>query len=311
VSEANVSALSAGASIARDILWRLPLVPAAHRERGIVAAVIENHEDARVYQEGLREALLIQEYLVEGFISRFLAFFDVQQLPQSIGPVRSIREYFLDGMTPWTRTVLHAGGSPDALTRVQEDRTFTGVNGLYYPDHFLRRNGIPEPHDLFVSRDAVLELASEDATQTLWPPYTLGAPDSLAEEATDIAVNFFNPEHNVRFQYSSFSSGYERTNGRVVTGTRPRNVLAIAAETEDIGPFGRLRVEIASSGPALLFTNGKVVRGTWQREETEDGSVGPFLFLDTEGKAMPFAKGQTWMMVLDDLERVRFEGTRD
>ena len=58
-----------------DALSRLSLLPFGKRQRNLMSVIIENHESARPYHQGLEKALVIQEYPVEGFITRFLATF--------------------------------------------------------------------------------------------------------------------------------------------------------------------------------------------------------------------------------------------
>ena len=47
----------------------LSLVPAPKRAAPLIAAMIENHEDARAHQKGLKEAIAVFEMIVEGDIS--------------------------------------------------------------------------------------------------------------------------------------------------------------------------------------------------------------------------------------------------
>ncbi|MCK5019666.1 MAG: DUF3048 domain-containing protein, partial [Candidatus Peribacteraceae bacterium] len=99
-------------NIFKSIISRLPLTSPFSSKISLFAIMVENHEDARRYHLGLEEALLIQEFYVEGFISRFVALFSMDDIPEAIGPVRSIRPYFLDAFFPWSSIIFHAGGSP-------------------------------------------------------------------------------------------------------------------------------------------------------------------------------------------------------
>lgn len=68
-------------------------------------------------QVGLREAGVVFEAIAETGITRFAAVF---QNPTSgiIGPIRSLRPYYLDWDTPFDCTVVHAGGSAEALSAI-------------------------------------------------------------------------------------------------------------------------------------------------------------------------------------------------
>ena len=60
---------------------------------------------------------------------------------------------------------------------------------------------------------------------------------------------------------------------------------------------------LTGSGRAELFHSGKMWSGRWRRERITD----PFGIFDLAGNEIPFAQGQTWMMVLPTLERVSWE----
>ncbi len=68
-------------------------------------------------QAGLNQAGVIFEAVAEAGITRFAAIY---QDPSSavIGPIRSLRTYYLEWDTPFDCTIVHAGGSGDALAAV-------------------------------------------------------------------------------------------------------------------------------------------------------------------------------------------------
>lgn len=68
-------------------------------------------------QAGLTHAGVVFEAIAETGITRFAAIF---QNPQTsvIGPIRSLRPYYLDWDTPFDCTVVHDGGSAEALSAI-------------------------------------------------------------------------------------------------------------------------------------------------------------------------------------------------
>ena len=285
-----------------SILSRLGLVPRSHRAHTIVGVMIENHEAARPHQEGLADALLVEEFLVEGFISRFVALFDTQYLPSSIGPVRSLRPYFIDGVRPWVSAIFYAGGSPDALKHVEEVN-LRHFNGLGLPNHFIRKEGIPAPHDLFLPRSSLRDLLSTiDVRPIQWPPYLIG-PSMSTEKASVIAVNFFSPIHNVIFTFDPLSQSYTRRNGGIISDAHPTNIIILEIPIKNIGESGRLEINTTGIGRALLYRSGTVQAGQWSKASVND----PFVLSDLKGNPLTFAQGQTWMMVLPELDRVKWK----
>ncbi len=70
-------------------------------------------------QVGINEAKVIFEAIAEAGITRFAAIY---QNPKSaiIGPVRSLRTYYLQWDSPFDCTITHAGGAYDALLAVRD-----------------------------------------------------------------------------------------------------------------------------------------------------------------------------------------------
>lgn len=291
---------------ASGILSRLSMFPGMRTKPVPVAVIVENHEVAREYHRGLTDALMIQEYMVEGFISRFLVLFDSRKLPRTMGPVRSLRPYFLDGMAPWTRTVFHAGGSPEALSRVGGDM-FTSVNLLRFDGTgSMRANDVPAPHNLFISRDQLLRLLAdvrEDHVQPVaWPSYEYGLPAGGAP-ATKIDLDYFSSTHDISYEFLPLAGKYVRLNGIKVSDARPANVILLEIPIDSIGEHGRLFMTTTGKGKAQVFHSGKVWEAEWSRDSIEK----PYRFTDADGNDIPLSRGLVWMTILPSLdERVEW-----
>ena len=76
-----------------------------------------NGTDGGRPQAGINEAGVVFEAIAEAGITRFAAIY---QNPSTaiIGPIRSLRTYYLEWDTPFDCTIVHAGGSGDALLAV-------------------------------------------------------------------------------------------------------------------------------------------------------------------------------------------------
>jgi hypothetical protein len=267
------------------------------RERVIAGVMVENHQGARPHHRGLDKALMIQEFLVEGGISRFLVLFDRGDLPPIIGPVRSLRPYFADGAEPWASVLFFAGGSPEAFDRLQTVKNLDWFNGLSYAE-FERDETVDAPHNLFLSGENVQKLSSGSLLRpVLWPPYPTGRMKDKTD-ASSVKLNFYSRVHNVAYTYDPSSNTYTRVNGQVTEAMRPANVVVLEAAITAIGEKGRLTIPL-ESGKLLLFRSGTVFEGTWRKVEH-----GPWEFLDEDGKPLLLASGQTWLTVLPDLRRV-------
>lgn len=76
-----------------------------------------NGTDGARPQSGLTQAGVVFEAIAEAGITRFAAIY---QAPSQavIGPIRSLRLYYLEWDTPFDCTIVHAGGADDALQAV-------------------------------------------------------------------------------------------------------------------------------------------------------------------------------------------------
>lgn len=93
------------------------LADASKKDAPIYCIQTPNGTDGARPQAGLTEAGVVFEAVAEAGITRFAAIY---QNPTSaiIGPIRSLRLYYLQWDTPFDCTIVHAGGADDALSAV-------------------------------------------------------------------------------------------------------------------------------------------------------------------------------------------------
>lgn len=94
------------------------LADAAMKNSPVYCIQVPNGTDGARPQSGLTGAGVIFEAIAEAGITRFAAIY--QNPTQAvIGPIRSLRIYYLDWDTPFNCTIVHAGGAADALAAVR------------------------------------------------------------------------------------------------------------------------------------------------------------------------------------------------
>lgn len=94
-----------------------PLTNAADQTAPTFCIQTPNGTDGARPQSGLTKAGVIFEAIAEAGITRFAAIY--QNPSQAvIGPIRSLRLYYLEWDTPFDCTIVHAGGADDALQAV-------------------------------------------------------------------------------------------------------------------------------------------------------------------------------------------------
>ena len=94
-----------------------PLADATLKTAPAYCIQTPNGTDGARPQSGLTQAGVVFEAIAEAGITRFAAIY---QNPTSavIGPIRSLRIYYLQWDTPFDCTIVHAGGADDALRAV-------------------------------------------------------------------------------------------------------------------------------------------------------------------------------------------------
>jgi len=142
---------------------------------------MDNQAEARP-QSGLNDACLVYEVLTEGGITRFVAFF-LHNDTAAIGPVRSLRPYFLDLTMPLGAPVAHVGGSPLALDDVAALKPAAmSIDQVAEESAFWRAEERKAPHNCYTSSSA-LRSAS----------ISLGYEGRKLSTTTPAAFNFTRP----------------------------------------------------------------------------------------------------------------------
>ena len=264
---------------------------------------IDNVNEA-VPQSWLSKADLVYEFPVEGEQTRLQAIY-YTEFPEEFGPIRSTRPYFVDLTREYQGVFLAHGWSPEA-----RDYLFTGVvpyiNAMNSALEFYRVEDKPSPHDSYIKWETVKE---EINARGWWDEKKEITPFAFLEEGVESVgkrvekVDFSYVASDCEFTYDAETNKYVRTidNGAKYIDKETgesisvSNVLVQMVKSVEVDDKGRLRIDMCAGGDALLFTNGKVVKGTWSRESLDSRTV----FVDNEGNPLLFSVGHTWVEVAD------------
>ncbi|HSX14289.1 MAG TPA: DUF3048 domain-containing protein [Candidatus Saccharimonadales bacterium] len=267
----------------------------------VFGVVIENSPEARP-QSALSSAGVVYEALAEGGITRFLAVFQDQQ-PASIGPVRSLRPYFIDWIQEYNNApIAHAGGSAQALGEVGP-LGVKSMNGLIYSANFQRVSDRFAPHNLYTSTSSLLSLMQRLGYTTA-PSFTSWAYKADAAEATpshpSITITYSYPLFTAKYSFDANCDCYARalagaahidrnTNQQI----KVKNVVAITVQTS-YDASGHALMTTVGSGKAVIFRDGGAVVGTWKK----DARTSRIKFLDATGAEIQLDRGNTWISVV-------------
>ncbi len=307
--KSQMIAIPSRSSMNNSIVALLSFVPNGAKRVPLVAAMIENHEDARLHQQGLQDAIAVFELIVEGDITRFMALFRKDRLPKMIGPVRSLREHFVSIALGYKPLLLHAGGHPLAYEALSKNPKLIHHDGIRFDGETFERDPlISAPHNLFL-RKAALQGVLEDSTIEPYPlplfPTCggLGSCADTGEKAEKISINMGSPKHDVTFLFKSLQEAYVRSIAGAPKQAQPKTVAILETTVEGFHQQGYIPwTQTVGGGKLLLFRGGRLITGKWTREKNS-----PFALLDEEGKNIAVPNGQIWITMLPTLSMVKWE----
>lgn len=257
-------------------------------QRPVLGVMIENSEEARP-QTGLDAAGIVFETVAEGGITRYLALYQENQ-PAEVGPVRSIRAYYLDWAMGFEASIAHVGGSADALA-LEKERNARSLNQFEYPEPYYRVNNRAAPHNMYARTQGLRELQQElgyDKSNFIEIPRS-DDNASQAPDATNIAINFSGPLYKAEFKYDQPTNSYTRylagkphldaVTGQPIT---VKNLVVLKMPTPEITAL--------SEGEALIFKNGTVQIGKWAQSSYKDRVV----ITDETGNEISLNRGDSW-----------------
>lgn len=268
-----------------------------------VLVTINNDPQARP-QTGLHEADIVYEFLVEGGMTRYAALFQ-SALPETIGPIRSARDAFIDVAEGIDAFYIAHGYSPTAKARLDAGK-IDHINGMQHDGTLFERSvDRPAPHNSYMTGEHVKEAANLLGVSLQLgqlPPLSFhdGLKDvKIEEKATIISVeNGSGPQFTSTYRYIEEAGIYEQAVNDVISVDAQSNevmsvanVLVLEEPHQQLDRDGRQSIDLAAGGKGLLFQAGKVAEIEWANEK---GVLVPVLAGET-AKLMP---GKTWIHII-------------
>ncbi len=266
----------------------------------VTAIMIENSLDARP-QSGLKQAEVVYEAIAEGGITRLLAVYQ-QHKPQLIGPVRSVRPYYLDWVVPYNASIAHVGGSATALSEVRNGN-YRDLDQFFNAGSFWRASDRPAPHNVYTSFEKLDALNQAKGFSTSAPLGFSRADKATSSSAaaSSISVHISGGSYDSSYIYDTKSHSYNRSQGGAPHVDReqgqisPKVVIVMKADySTRFEDTTREVIQTAGSGPVTIFQNGMVSEGTWQRPSRD----GQYSFVATDGTPISLNRGQTWITIV-------------
>ena len=269
----------------------------AATEQAVTAIMIENSPEARP-QSGLKQSGVVYEAIAEGGITRFLVLYQ-QEKPSLVGPVRSLRQYYLDWATPYNATIAHVGGSAAALKNVRNG-SYRDLDQFFNPNTFWRSTDRYAPHNVYTSFQKIgaLNKAKKYTTSKFTGFERIDGKPVAKPNATNVTINFGSSLFNTNYRYDKKSNSYLRSVGSAAHNDRekgriaPNVVVAMNVDMVNVMEDGyRESIKTSGEGKATIFQNGTARTVTWHKKNQKS----PLQFLDKNRKPVALVRGQTWI----------------
>ncbi len=285
-------------------------------------AVMVGNNSQLLPQYGISRASIIYEAPLEGRITRLMLFIEDYDDLERVGPVRSSRDYYVyEAMAydaiycnwglavPYVEKLLASdkidnvsqslagihNPSPEAFGRVNRpgySLEYTGymfVEGYY--DAIERHGYEKEYRDTFeqaftFANDGHIAAyeSYEDATMI----YPGGSSSNDGGYGRHKPWFDYNEDDGLYYRYQFNEEHIDEMNGEQIAVS---NVIFKICHGEVRDSNDYLAFGVHGEGDAVIFTNGKVIEGTWKRTSDEAANM----FYDKEGNEIVFNQGKTWI----------------
>ncbi|MFL2696120.1 MAG: DUF3048 domain-containing protein [Candidatus Actinomarina sp.] len=279
------------------------------RPRRVIAFKVDNNLNARP-QSGLQEADTVMEILVEGGMTRFLAFY-MDKTSSYVGPIRSARPTDPNLVRPYGGILVVSGATAGLIPAIR-DLGVPVLEEVSAPTMFRIANR-KAPHNLYADTELVREYIDSRGflfNQDVNPLYSFGNDQSnwstganrVTVKYSDFTTVIWKVDNN---QYSRFIvDGYSPDDDAVahnfITRDGYSDILQIPTVVVIQGPLYNDEVTTLPSvltvgvGPVTIFHDGKYIEGTWRRNDITE----PFEFLDNNQEEIEVPPSKQWIHIL-------------
>jgi hypothetical protein len=244
-------------------------------------------------QVGLSKADMVVEELVEGGLTRLAAFY-YSDIPDNVGPVRSMRASDIDVVSPVHATVVTSGAAPRTIALIKGAKIpfyGEGSKGMY------RSTERSAPYNLFVHLN---DIATTTKTKAATPPNYFQWGDG-SDLPKGIAITHiqaqFSGGHTTEWQYTNGT--YHNLNSNAPAGDQfpASNVLVLRVREGNAGyldPAGNPvpKTLLTGTGNALLFHDGRMITANWKKGTTPDSQI---TLTTKKGQKLEVPAGHTWV----------------
>lgn len=288
-----------------------------------IAVMVPNNRPAWP-QYGLSKAGIIYEAPVEGRITRLMVVLEDFDDLERVGPVRSSRDYYVYtamgyeaiycnwGLAiPYVEELINRpevlnvsaavegihNPADEAFARVErpgyslEFRGYVMIDGVFkaverlgydwnYDDQYV-------PPFLFVADDVRADYTDKEDAYKIYPGGKSGN-NASGYGAYHPYFEYHEDDH-LYYRYQDGKQQIDEYSGEQLTFS---NVVFQYCHGEVRDDHDYLAFAVHGEGDAIVFTNGKAIKGKWKRY---DGDFTPAKFYDENDEEIIFNQGKTWI----------------
>lgn len=290
-------------------------------QRRSMAVMMPNNEGA-LPQKGISYASIIYEAPVEGRITRLMVIIEDYDELEYVGPVRSSRDYYVYESMAYDSIYCNWGLAvpyvADLINSDRVDNVSQAVSGIKssapYAFEHLERPGYKKEYRGYMSIEGYEKAVDKKGYETQYRD-TFEQAFTFADEGCRATYDDYpdatkiwpGGEEKNRggygsaypcFTYNEEEGVYYRTQyGETHVdeiGNTPVTVSNVVfkichGEVRDAKDY--LAFGVHGTGDAYVFTNGKVIKGTWGRPSDYEANK----FYDEDGNEIIFNQGKTWI----------------
>ena len=298
---------------------------AAVVDRRNMAVMVSNNKPA-LPQHGISQASIIYEAPMEaGTCTRLMCVFEDYDDLDFVGPVRSSRDYFVyEAMAfdsiyvnwglavPYVAPVINTdridnvsqavagmekGVASAAFERYSRPGYATEYTGCLVVDQYEkavdRFDYAKEYTDRFVQTFTFADSeAGKRVTYDEYPDATKIMPGGTADNSGGYQEGdpyfVYDEEDGLYYRFQNGGMHIDEMNNEQLAVS---NVVFKVCYGEERDAKGYLAFGVHGEGDAYVFTNGKVIKGTWKRNSDYE----PNMFYDENGNEIILNQGKTWI----------------
>jgi hypothetical protein len=269
----------------------------------VVAVMFDNHPRAR-WQAGLKDAEIVYEFPVEAPYTRYLGLYLINS-PESLGPIRSSRPYFVTKVLEFDAVYVRVGGSEQAKSDIKK-LGIADIDGLTSSSKvFWRKPHKKAPNNLYSSMEIIRETQKERG-------YNLSGEyegfkfydkdtDIQGYDANIVLINYIQ-NNTTKYIYDIEKKLYTRekdgelhideSDNSIITA---KNIIIQEANVRVIDNEGRLDISLIGEGNGKYITNGVGMDIKWVKKSRESKTY----YYDTSNNELLLNPGNTWIQIVD------------